>query len=223
MSWENSKAVTPLKRDFLKAFFAREKRFFLTGGSALGLFYLDHRFSYDVDLFSTDRMDWLELDGIMRLCARDIAADLDLMRDAPTFRRYRLGRAGRQEIVDIVLDVGHQIDSTKHWIDGVQVDTLHEITVNKITTLIGRCEWKDIVDLYFLEKKGFRAEDYFEEARQKDGGLDPAMVSLLLDSLTIAELPDYLIEPVTLPELKAFVEDLKRRMAMMAYPDQAQP
>jgi len=53
MSWENSKAITPLKREFLKAFCLREKRFFLTGGSALGLFYLQHRFSYDLDLFST--------------------------------------------------------------------------------------------------------------------------------------------------------------------------
>ena len=43
MNWEKSKALTPLKRDFLKAFFEREHRFFLTGGSALGIFYLQHR------------------------------------------------------------------------------------------------------------------------------------------------------------------------------------
>jgi hypothetical protein len=47
MSWEDSKACTPLKRDFLRAWFALESRYFLTGGSALGLFYLDHRRSYD--------------------------------------------------------------------------------------------------------------------------------------------------------------------------------
>ena len=44
------------------------------------------------------------------------------------------------------------------------------------------------------------------------------MVSLLLDSLRITELPDYLIKPLTLEELCAFVDDLKRRMALMAYP-----
>ena len=69
-----------------------------------------------------------------------------------------------------------------------------------------------------LEKNGYRVEDYFEEARQKDGGLDPAMVSLLLHSLRITELPDYLIKPLTLEALCAFVDDLKRRMALMAYP-----
>jgi len=219
MSWENSKAVTPLKRDFLKAFFAREKRFFLTGGSALGLFYLEHRHSYDVDLFSPDRPEWLEVDGVMHLCAEDLGAILELRRDAPTFRRYQLVRGEDSEIVDMVLDISPQVDPDKPWIDDVRVDTLHEIMVNKITTLISRCEVKDIVDLFFLEKDGYRIEDYFEEAQQKDGGLDPAMVSLLLDALRITELPDYLIKPMTLAELCAFVDDVKRRMALMAYPD----
>lgn len=218
MSWENSSAITPLKRDFLKAFFVREKRFFLTGGSALGLFYLQHRFSYDLDLFSKEHADWLEIDGIMRLSVTEIGADLELLRDAPTFRRYRISRDELSEIIDVVLDVSPQIDPQKEWIDNIQVDTLHEIMLNKITTLISRCELKDIVDLYFLEKAGWRVEEHFEEAQQKDGGLDPSMVSLLLDSLTIHELPDYMIEPLTLNELQGFVNDLKRRMALMAYP-----
>jgi hypothetical protein len=221
MRWENSKASTPLKRDFLKSFFLREKRFFLTGGSALGLFYLQHRFSYDLDLFSSAHVDWLELDGVMRVCAREIGADLGLLRDAPTFRRYRLARAGQNEIVDIVVDVSPQIDPEKPWIDDVQVDTIHEIMLNKITTLISRCELKDIVDLYFLEREGLRVERYFEEAQQKDGGLDPAMVSLLLDAVHVTELPDYMIKPLTIGDLCAFVDDLKRRMALMAYPDAA--
>ena len=219
MSWENSRAATPLKRDFLKVFFAHEKRFFLTGGSALGLFYLEHRFSYDLDLFSGDRVDWLEVYGVVRLCAGSIGAGLDIVRDAPTFRRYRLSRGADVELVDLVMDLAAQVDAEKPWIEGIRVDTLHEIMLNKIATLVGRCDLKDIVDLFFLEKRGFRIERDFDEARQKDGGLDPAMISLLLDSVRIAELPDYMIGPLTLAELQAFVDGLKRRMAILAYPD----
>lgn len=142
MNWENSRALTPLKHDFLKAFFAKEKRFFLTGGSALGLFYLEHRCSYDLDLF-----------------------------------------------------------------------------VNKITTLISRCEIKDLVDLYFLEQEGMRIEKHFDEARQKDGGLDPAMISSILKSIQVNELPDYLIKPLAIDEFRAFVETLRKRMAILAFPD----
>lgn len=48
MNWENSKACTPLKRDILKSWFSHEERYFLTGGSALAIFYLDHRYPYDL-------------------------------------------------------------------------------------------------------------------------------------------------------------------------------
>jgi len=219
MNWEKSKAITPLKRDFLKSFFALEKRFFLTGGSALGLFYLQHRFSYDLDLFSKEHVAWQELDGVMRLCTSEINAELELIRDSPTFRRYNVTRNDSSEIIDIVVNVESQIDPEKLWIDNIQVDTLHEIMLNKITTLISRCELKDIVDLFFLEKEGLRIETYFEEARQKDGGLDPAMISLLLDSITVSEVPDYLIESLTLEELHSFIHNLQRRMALLAYPE----
>ena len=52
------------------------------------------------------------------------------------------------------------------------MDTLREIGVNKICTLIGRCELKDLVDVFFLSKRGFTVRDHFAEARQKEGGLD---------------------------------------------------
>ncbi len=219
MKWENSKALTPLKRDFLQTFFSKEKRFFLTGGSALGLFYLDHRYSYDLDLFTSETPEWLEIDGVFRLCAREIGAVAEILRDAPTFRRYRLSRGGESEIVDFVLAIDRQIDEIKESFDNVRVDTLHEIFVNKITTLISRSELKDLVDLYFLEQEGMRIEDHFDEARQKDGGLDPAMISCMLKSLQITELPDYLIKGISLVDLKGYIEELRMRMALLAYPE----
>jgi hypothetical protein len=219
MNWEKSKAVTPLKCDFLQAFFSKEKRFFLTGGSALGLFYLDHRYSYDLDLFTREMPEWPEIDGLFHLCAREILADSEILRDSPTFRRYRLHRQGESEIVDFVLAIDQQIDETKVLFGNVRVDTLREIFVNKITTLISRCEIKDLVDLYFLEKEGLLIEDHFDEARQKDGGLDPAMISSILRTIQIKELPDYLIRPLSLGEFSLFVETLRKRMALLAYPE----
>lgn len=220
MNWEKSKAITPLKREFLKSFFSREKRFFLTGGSALGLFYLEHRFSYDLDLFSNECVDWIELDGIMRICSLEVGATLQLLRDAPTFRRYCLETDECKEIVDIVVDLTPQINPQKQWLDNIQVDTLYEIMLNKITTLISRCEVKDIVDLYFLEQQGFVIEACFEDAQLKDGGLDPAMISLILDSLKVTELPDYMIKPLIIDDLRDYIFELKHRMAILALPEE---
>jgi hypothetical protein len=65
MNWEDSKACTPLKRDVLNAWFAKDSRYFLTGGSALGLFYLHHRKSYDLDLFTTVEINAKEVQTLM--------------------------------------------------------------------------------------------------------------------------------------------------------------
>jgi hypothetical protein len=116
------------------------------------------------------------------------------------------------------VDISPQVDQEKQWIDNIQVDTLREIMLKKIKTLISRCEVKDIVDLYFLEQEGFVVEECFEDAQLKDGGLDPSIISHILDSLRITELPGYMIKPLTISDLRDYVSRLKKRMALLALP-----
>ena len=159
MNWEKSSALTALKRDFLRGFFARRQAFFLTGGSALGVFYLRHRLSYDMAFFTTDRdVDWHALDNDVVDISRDIAA---------------------------------------------------------------RCEpiTADLVDLYFLHKRGFTVSDHFADARKKEGGVDPATISFLLANVQIDRTPDYLLEAMDLADLKRFVDDLRDTLAAMSFPE----
>lgn len=44
--------LSVLQQDVLREFFARENRFFLTGGAALVGFHLGHRETHDLDLFT---------------------------------------------------------------------------------------------------------------------------------------------------------------------------
>jgi predicted nucleotidyltransferase component of viral defense system len=71
---ETPNVLTPLQRDFLSAFFARSiaEPFFLTGGTALAAFYLHHRYSEDLDLFTLDHdaLDVMERE-IPILAAKD--------------------------------------------------------------------------------------------------------------------------------------------------------
>lgn len=46
--------LSPLQEDLLRAFFERENSFFLSGGAALVGFYLAHRETHDLDLFTLD-------------------------------------------------------------------------------------------------------------------------------------------------------------------------
>ena len=78
--------LTALQRDFLAAFFKREQRFFLTGDAALVGFYLGHRSTHDLDLFSvSDVLD--EGAAVVGEIARQFGASLESIQTAPDFRR----------------------------------------------------------------------------------------------------------------------------------------
>lgn len=78
--------LTALQKEFLDAFFRREDRFFLTGGAALAGFYLGHRETHDLDLFTlTDALD--EGFSLTSEIARERGASLESLQTAPDFRR----------------------------------------------------------------------------------------------------------------------------------------
>lgn len=217
MNWEDSNACTPLKRDFLRLWFAQEQRFFLTGGSALGLFYLDHRRSYDLELFTSDEVEGKELQNLFLWVAAEIGADCQVLRTAPDFHRFRLVRGEERELVDAVVDRAPQLDEQKATFDGIRVDTLREIIANKLTILLSRSEVKDVVDLYFLEQASHDILTAIPDA--KDGGWGPAVVSMLLDGLDFTELPPWLLRTLTPADLRDFLNRLCLAIAAQALPE----
>lgn len=219
MNWENSSASTPLKRDFLTAWFGEDDRFFLTGGSALGLFYLHHRLSRDLDLFTTNETIDTQLlrNQVIRL-SRHIGADCQPLQTTPDFLRFELRRGEDREVIDLVVDRVPQLDAEKHREGAIRVDTLREITANKWAALLGRSEVKDLVDLYFIERAGHDILSGFEDARQKDAGMDEAVLSQLLVAMRIRTLPDFLLEPLSIGELQSFADRLRRELALRAFP-----
>src|SRR3990167_9469892 len=71
----NNPILTPYQVEILKLFFATDfsRTFFLTGGTALSAFYLAHRDSKDLDLFSIAPFDAQLLD----LTIAEIAKKMD--------------------------------------------------------------------------------------------------------------------------------------------------
>jgi predicted nucleotidyltransferase component of viral defense system len=47
-----------------------KNRFYWTGGTALAYFYLQHRFSYDVDIFFDSPFGYQDILPLVRECAR---------------------------------------------------------------------------------------------------------------------------------------------------------
>jgi dihydrofolate reductase len=91
------------QEEVLTAFFQRQGGFFLTGGAALAGFYLNHRTTKDLDLFTTeDRLD--EGEQVLADVARGAGAKLERIQSSSTFRRFLLTRGTESLIVDLVRD-----------------------------------------------------------------------------------------------------------------------
>lgn len=213
-------SLDKFQREFLDGFFRREDRFFLTGGAALAGFYLGHRPTQDLDLFTTeDRL--VQGAAALGALARDLGASVEAIQTSPDFRRYLLRRGQEALVVDLVHDAAPQLFSEKQVIGGIRVDRPEEILANKLCALLSRSEIRDLVDLRALELAGYSVERNLGAASRKDGGLTPGQLGWVLSQLQIGEDA----EPpggVSAAELQGYLEELKSRLALLAMPGSKQ-
>jgi hypothetical protein len=208
--------LTRLQADILEAFFRRESRFYLSGGGALAGYHLGHRETHDLDLFTL--APTLE-DGVRAL--RETATELRVswgdVTTAPEFRRVLLSGASESVIVDLVVERSEQVRPDKPLHGLVRVDPPEEIFANKLCTLLGRAEIRDLVDLRALEGLGMSLAAGLAAGQRKDGGLTPAQLAWVLSEITIGEeapLPG----GVAPGELRDYLRSLIDRLARLAHP-----
>ncbi len=157
------------------------ERFYLTGGTALAAFYLGHRTSEDLDLFSHERRDLGDIDSwITRTWPNETVA----VRRADGFLAVMI----RDIKVDIVYDPlaipGARPKAALGGGRTIAVDTVANIASNKLTALAARMEPKDYLDFYCLRRRfpWLDADGVFAEARVKDAQFeDPASVAFQIE------------------------------------------
>lgn len=208
------KGLTELQSEILRRFFDRRTEFFLTGGAALVGFYLGHRDTHDLDLFT----DGGSLDEGVR-ALREIAAELGLaietVRRDPAFQRFLVRGPGESLIVDLVRDEVPQL-AAKEIVRGVRVDSAQEILANKLCALLSRVEVRDLVDVMVLEESGLDPIAALPAAAAKDAGVTPSQLAWVLSSFPIPETD--LPGGVSPADLRRFRDDLMRRLAAAAFP-----
>jgi predicted nucleotidyltransferase component of viral defense system len=212
-----SGSLTDLQWRVLRAFFEREHGFHLTGGAALAGFYLGHRETSDLDLFTHDDAAFERGRYVLDAVADALGAELLVTQDAPGFRRTVLSARDQAVVVDLVRDRAPASTAEKPKRDGIRLDPPEEILANKLNAIVGRGEERDLVDLFFLEKAGYAVEDALPGALAKDGGCTPATLAWVLSEITIADdapLPS----GVTADELRVYLTDLIRRLRRRALP-----
>lgn len=212
-----SSTLDSFQQEVLRAFFHREERFFLTGGAALAGYYLGHRETKDLDLFTVENR--LE-EGVSALMATasEIGASIESLRTSPDFRRFLLCRGSDSVVVDLVRDLAPQLYPDKPRFGEIRVDPPEEILANKLCTLLSRAEIRDLVDVQALEQRGYSLEKALIEASRKDAGMTPAQLAWVLSQVEIGEDA----QPPggsSASQLREYLRNLQARLARLAFPE----
>ncbi len=211
------KGLTELQSEILRRFFARREDFFLTGGAALVGFYLGHRETHDLDLF-TEGTPLDEGERTLREIASELELEIESVRRHPAFHRFLVRRRQDAEslVVDLVRDDVPQL-APKRIVGGIRIDSAEEIMANKLCTLLSRVEVRDLVDVMALQQSGLDPIAAVRSAAHKDAGVTPSQLAWVLSSFPIPE--DKALPGEVSPDaLRAFRDDLIRRLAAAAFP-----
>lgn len=181
-----SESLYPLQDGVLKLVSGLRTPFYLTGGTALSRHYFNHRFSDDLDFFTNQNPDFpLHVQVIfdrLATASRRGTYSIDFNK---AIRNRDYAQIYLQQ-ADVILKLDFVNDVAPHFGDWEtspvlgRVDSWQNILSNKLTAL-GRLEVKDFVDLWIIAShREFHWRAVFEEAKQKDAGLDVMMIYELL-------------------------------------------
>ena len=190
-------------------------QFYFTGGTALAYFYLHHRYSEDIDIFSETEFDTQYVLQFMTNYAQTHKALLNSHYVENVVYRFQVFYPNKTELkVDFAHYPYRRIEKGNTYMK-LEVDSIFDIATNKLLTVSQRTDVKDFVDLYFLLKQD--KISFWDLVRgievkfhQK---FDPILLSgdlLKIDSFTV--LPRMII-PVTLAELRVFYREKAKELS----------
>jgi predicted nucleotidyltransferase component of viral defense system len=209
--------ITDLQREILTIFseIHDSKMFYLTGGTALAEFYLGHRKSFDLDIFTTEK-------GLIIPFSYAFEQELKknflvkVVRRYETFVEFEVSAKGDSTKVQLAYDSPFRFENPVDSDIGVKVNDYTDLIVDKLLAFFGRAEPRDTIDLFFILKK----EDFWkliELAKQKDPGFDLYWLAIALHK--IKNFPDNLrdwpvdtIKKVDIKELKGLLLNLSREI-----------
>ncbi len=179
------------------------EQFYFTGGTALSAFYLQHRYSEDLDFFTEKKFDNQDVFNLVDSWSKKYSFTFTSESHQAVYV-FMLSFKNKEVLR---VDFGrypHKRIEENNIIDGLKTDSLVDIAVNKLLTVTQRSTVKDFVDLYFLLEK-FTIWDIIQGVRIKFRmELEPY---ILASHFLKVEDFDYLpkmIKPVEIKDLKAF-------------------
>lgn len=186
--------------------------FYLTGGTALAAFYLQHRYSEDLDFFTEIEVDMVNLNAsITKLKKMTDAIKVDFEqsynRNLVFFHFERL--ILKTEFTFFPFPRIQKGD--KQY--GLDIDSLLDIAVNKLFTIYQRSNARDYIDLYMIcEKKNFKVSDLISKAKIKfDWHIDPLQLGTqFIKSAEAKDSPKMIMDIPQKEWQRFFLEEAKK-------------
>jgi hypothetical protein len=183
--------LTDFQKTFLHLFASLpdQERFYLTGGTALAAYYLGHRLSFDLDLFTSEADLIVPFSYRVEQAVQNASLQVNIIRRFASFVELQVGQDENMLKIDLALDSPFRFAPVELGDAGVMVNNYQDIQVDKTLAFYGRAEPRDAVDLYFLLQKT-KFEELAGLARQKDTGFDLYWFAVALNRTT--KFPDEL-------------------------------
>lgn len=167
------------------------ENFRLAGGTALSEFYLKHRYSEDLDFF-TDNEEVIEnIKPGLTLVFKRIGIESLEYREVVSSKMFFLKKGGKEKVkVDFNFFPFKRFDKSTYY-KGLEIESLTDIAIGKLDTILTRKKARDFVDFYFIQQKKpiklkFLLDKLEERAMWK---VDPLLLASCF--LKIIDLKDY--------------------------------
>lgn len=126
------------------------KRFYLSGGTALAEFYLRHRVSEDLDFFTQEKLDLDQLKKfISAVCKKIPVTKIEFQHGYGLYTFFMTSKQNRKYKIDFGQYPFGPIEKLKNF-NGILVESLFDIAVNKAQTIAFRPRLRDFIDLYLI-------------------------------------------------------------------------
>jgi len=180
------------------------KGFYLTGGTALGRFYLDHRYSEDLDFFTNADTDFAsKVNRIYRKLKTDFTVDEGPSLITDSYARIYL--KGNDNLkIDLVNNVPERWGPLNDF-EGTWIDNPANILSNKLGALMSRDEPKDVFDIVSIASSySFSWKEVFHQAGRKQL-IDETDLGIRLSTFPVALMTNqlWLKAEIYLPDFSA--------------------
>ena len=193
------KELYELQDKVLEIVFAVEREFYLTGGTCISRFYVEKRYSDDLDFFTNQSRRYSFAVKNVKIALQKIF-NLTVEVESKDITRFKIDGILQVDFVnDMACRYKEPLLNEKNFL----YDNIENILSNKITAVIGRDNPKDVFDIFLICKYyNFDWKEILDASHDKAGFTNDELV------IRLKSFPKELLEKIKITD-ETFLDDFE--------------